>query len=254
MLRQFYRRWPEPLKNVARRTRSASRRLASSWLGMDAYESLVPRLIRDLRIDHVLDVGAHEGAFGRMLRHLGYRGTIDSFEPVADHFAALQRTARGDGMWRTHPFALGDIEGSREIQVAAIGQFSSFLPTSDLSRRTFGAGSAPVRAESVRIRRLDGVMPEVLAGAPGTARCFLKMDTQGYDLKVLAGAGDRIEAILLIQSEISVQPLYDGMPSDLTSIAAMRGLGFEVSGLFPVDRDRDGCVLEFDILMRRKAG
>ena len=220
---------------------------------MESYEAVVSGLLKDLRIDHVLDVGAHEGAFGRMLRHLGYRGKIDSFEPVSAHFDVLRETTRGDRDWRAHPFALGDVECSMDIQVAAIGQFSSFLPTSDFSRETFGERSEAVRTETVRVRRLDEVLPEIVGESPGRPRCFLKMDTQGYDLMVLEGVGDRIASMLLIQSEISVQPLYDGMPSDLTSIAAMREKGFEVAGLYPVDRDSLGCVLEFDILMRQKA-
>jgi len=30
----------------------------------------------------VIDVGAHLGQFGRLVRRLGYEGTIISFEPV----------------------------------------------------------------------------------------------------------------------------------------------------------------------------
>ena len=43
-------------------------------------------------------------------------------------------------------------------------------------------------------------------------RIFLKMDTQGYDLATVRGAGDRLGDVLALQSEVSCLPIYDGMP------------------------------------------
>ena len=48
-------------------------------------------LLRQLEIDCVLDVGAHEGEFSGFLRDLDYAGEIISFEPVAASFAKLTR-------------------------------------------------------------------------------------------------------------------------------------------------------------------
>jgi hypothetical protein len=109
------------------------------------------------------------------------------------------------------------------------------------------------RTEEVPVKRLDGVLDACLAGIP-EPRVFLKMDTQGYDLLVVEGAGTRLGEVLALQSELAVLPIYEGMSTDFTdAIAALRRRGFEVSGLFPVNRDpRNGlCVVEFDCVMCR---
>ena len=49
-----------------------------------------------------------------------------------------------------------------------------------------------------------------------------------------------------MQSEVSVLPLYDGMPDYKTSIEAFGAAGFDLSGLFPVVLDQALRVVEFD--------
>jgi hypothetical protein len=103
----------------------------------------------------------------------------------------------------------------------------------------------------VSVRRLDGLLDEVVAGIDDP-RIFLKMDTQGYDLRVFAGAGDRIKDVLGLQSEISSVPLYEGMPRMAEAIATYEAGGFETTGIFPVTRDPERLrIIEFDIIMIR---
>ena len=80
---------------------------------------------------------------------------------------------------------------------------------------------------------------------------FLKLDTQGFDLNVLDGVGAHAGRILALQSEIAVKPIYDGMTGYMHAIAAMNGRGFELTGLFPVLRDRQLRIVEFDCVMVR---
>src|SRR5919198_1008199 len=51
------------------------------------------------QIDCVLDVGAHEGQYGRLLRSSGYAGHIVSFEPVTANARTLGEHARLDEKW-----------------------------------------------------------------------------------------------------------------------------------------------------------
>jgi CO/xanthine dehydrogenase Mo-binding subunit len=102
-------------------------------------------------------------------------------------------------------------------------------------------------------RRLDEVLPELIAGI-GSPRIFLKMDTQGFDSPVLEGASRCLEQIIGIQSEISVIPLYDGMPHYTESLARYEELGFDLINQFVVSRAQDGLVVEYDyVLARRRA-
>src|SRR5262249_3969903 len=69
-------------------------------------------------INMVLDVGANTGQYGTLLRQLGFRGRIVSFEPLSDAFAALQRTAANDPFWSCHNIGLSDVDATASINVS----------------------------------------------------------------------------------------------------------------------------------------
>ena len=210
------------------------------------------RLFALLQINCVLDVGANQGQYGRRLRQLGYRGTIISFEPVNSDFQKLQEQARSDPDWHTHHLALGDEDDTAVINVTSDSLFNSFLAPNDFIT---GQGLRIEEQETVEVRRLDSIFEQCLAAVP-QPRLYLKIDTQGYDLKVLAGAVQTLPKILALQSELSVRPVYQESPDFLESIAALTGLGFDITGLFPIARDNALRVIEFDCVMvsRQAAG
>jgi hypothetical protein len=103
----------------------------------------------------------------------------------------------------------------------------------------------------VSVRRLDGLWSRIADDLP-EPRVYLKMDTQGCDLEVFDGARGCIELVWGLQSELSALPLYEGMPDYATSLQRYRSCGFEVSGFFPVFRDKETHLLgEFDCVMIR---
>jgi hypothetical protein len=78
------------------------------------------------------------------------------------------------------------------------------------------------------------------------------MDTQGWDLEVLAGAERTLDRVVALQSEVSVRPIYDGMPGLTESLQTFEERGFLLSGLFPVNVDRDFAAVEFDCVAVRR--
>jgi hypothetical protein len=55
-----------------------------------------------------------------------------------------------------------------------------------------------------------------------------------------------------MQSELSLVPLYDGMPHLTEQLATFEDAGFQVTGMFPVVFDRATMrVIEFDAVMVR---
>ncbi len=60
-----------------------------------------------LRIDCILDVGAHYGEWALFVRDIGFKGTIFSFEPVSASFRKLEERAAKDVLWHAFPYALG---------------------------------------------------------------------------------------------------------------------------------------------------
>jgi FkbM family methyltransferase len=205
-------------------------------------------LFRQLEINCVLDVGAHVGQYGRFLRNIGYTGRIVSFEPVLANFERLEQLRAGDANWTALRMALGNREGTMPMNVACVTQFSSFLSPSRYSLDEFSGYSEVERTEVVAIARLDRVFSNAVAGL-AQPRVFLKLDTQGYDINVLEGAGASLTSVAALQSELSVKPLYEGMTDYLSAMSYLNRRGFEVTGVFPVVRDKHLRIMEFDCVM-----
>lgn len=209
-------------------------------------ERHLANLFRVHQIDCVLDVGANHGQYASSLRAMKYSGDIHSFEPLSTAYKELASLADDDGLWHTYNHALGTENTEMDINVTAYDDFSSFLKPTDYCTDTFQHKSQVNHTETVKIKRLDEVFDRQL----DNHRVHLKMDTQGFDLQVFEGLGKLRNNIHTLQSEISIRPLYEGMPDYLTSLQTFREAGFSVSGLFPVTRDKtDLTVIEFDCVM-----
>jgi FkbM family methyltransferase len=155
----------------------------------------------------VLDVGANAGQYGGLLRAWGYRGRIVSFEPVAAAHARLELRAAADPDWQVAPrMALGAKDGEATIEVSAESDMSSILPQTELLRR-LSPSSRVVGRERVPIRRLDGLAKEYVEHGE---RTFLKVDTQGFEAEVLAGARELLPRLQGIQLEMSLVRCYEG--------------------------------------------
>ena len=62
---------------------------------------------------------------------------------------------------------------------------------------------------------------------------FLKIDTQGYEPQVLAGAGALLGRLLGIQLEMSLVPIYEGERDFRTTLDELAAAGFEPYLLLP---------------------
>jgi FkbM family methyltransferase len=210
------------------------------------------RLLKRLRIDCVLDVGAHLGEYHNLLRRIGYRGRVISFEPNPDALAILTAASASDPQWTVHGCALGDLDGQIPFHITRSSSLISFLTPDGPAAREFGDDSKVARTELVPIRRLDTFFADHAQELP-EARLYLKMDTQGYDLNVLRGVASNIHRVAGLQSELSLKPIYSEMPDYLQVLFETARLGFEVTGVFPVTRDRAGSLIEVDCVMQRAA-
>ena len=210
----------------------------------------IGRLLRELRINCVLDVGANSGQYAKMLRRHGFTGRIVSFEPVAEFLTQLDAAAASDPDWLVQPFALGEKDLDTEINATPGRKMSSLLPATEFGADYSEALAEPT-VEEVTVRRLDGLLDEITAGID-EPRIYLKLDTQGFDLPAFRGAGDRIREVLAMQSEVACIPLYDGMARLPEQLEAYEAAGFEMAGMFPVTRHkRTRRVIEFDMTLVR---
>jgi FkbM family methyltransferase len=206
--------------------------------------ALLPRL----GVDVVIDVGAHQGEYARRVRDSGFRGRIVSIEPTRANFDALALASRNDDAWDVHHLALGRARGRMSLHVTANTQFSSFA--SPLTATVDAMpGARVVGAEEVEVEALDDVFDRFVPGP--ASRVFLKIDTQGWDQEVIAGAQRSLASIVAIQTELSVRPIYDHMPHYLDALGELERLGYLPTGLFPVARNSSLGLIELDCVAIR---
>lgn len=213
-----------------------------------SYEAQLRNVLQKNGINFIVDVGANEGQFVRKLRKF-YSGTIISFEPVSSTFEVLADHARYDPAWHVVKCALGSKNTSGTINISQCSDFNSLLTVNKYGTTRFGQMILGTKKESITIRRLDNVLEEYLS-AMKNWHIFIKMDTQGYDLEVFKGMGEYINHIDAIQSEVSLLPIYEGMPHWTESITTFEKNGFGIVGLFPVTRDSNK-IIEYDCLLEK---
>jgi FkbM family methyltransferase len=198
-------------------------------------------------IDLVIDVGANAGQYGRFLRTTGYRGQILSLEPLSTAFAQLQITAASDPSWKTRRTAIGDHSGTATINVAANSESSSLLPMLPEHLKAYPQ-SAFQSTEEVPVTRLEEIIDDV----PRSARIFVKVDTQGYERRVIESAGAALERVRGVQLEMSLVPLYEGESLLPDLVTFMSSEGFTLMSVEPgAGNGTTGQLLQIDGLFFR---
>ena len=234
--------------------RKSARKLGIEVHRYDIAHSLDARvlaLIKHHRVDLVIDVGANDGGYGTVLREGGYKGPIVSFEPLSQAHVALTQRAQSDAQWSVAGrCALGANEGVADIHIAGNSTSSSLLPM--LGRHVQAAPqSAEVATESVPVKRLDDIDIALLLAC---SRAMLKIDTQGYELPVLHGAGTTLTRCVGVQLEMSIVPLYEGQVLYRELIDYLDALGFDLWGLLPgFVEPTSGRLLQMDGVFFRRS-
>jgi FkbM family methyltransferase len=199
------------------------------------------QFINDAAITVVLDVGAHIGDYASSLRRFGYRGRIESFEPLTRAHAELSARAASDPLWNCHRLAVGDRSGMLTMHVAGNEVSSSALDM--LPRHVQGdPHSSYVGSEQVSVRTLDE-----LGLTDASDRAYLKADVQGFERRVLAGAGRTLESVHLLELELSLVKLYEDGPLLADMLAYLKDLRFEPIWFERAFSDADtGRLLQLD--------
>jgi FkbM family methyltransferase len=195
-------------------------------------------------VNLVLDVGANTGQFARSIREAGYKGRIVSFEPLSDAHEQLQLRSRDDPRWEIAPrAAIGDHEGEVDMYIA--GNSVSSSPLAMLESHVMAEpASACVGTDRVPLSRLD-----TMACAYLDPPCvpFLKIDTQGYEDRVLDGAPDVLQKVCGLQLELSFVYLYQGQQLFDPMVKRLYALGFSIWAIWPGFQDpQSGRMLQAD--------
>lgn len=145
---------------------------------MDQY-----RMKRFLKEDSVvIDAGANIGAFSVFSAHTSQRGKIYSFEPNPETYSILLRNTGEYPNIEAFNFGLGDSLEEKDL-ILAENSGSSTIEDSGMG---VNALSPKIK---VQINTIDNFVRE-----NGLTRVdFIKMDTEGYESKIIEGARETIQ-------------------------------------------------------------
>lgn len=186
-----------------------------SWLGLKITRShnypeikqiSVYSWLIDFRIATVIDVGANEGQFAKKIIEVFPDASIHCFEPIRPVFLKLSSTFNDHKNIKTYNLALGEKDEKADIHFNEYSPSSSLLDMLDLHKVNFGYA---VRSDPspITIKRLDEVFE-----APLNRPLLLKIDVQGYEMKVLNGGERIVRQADVVIIEVSFVPLYKGQP------------------------------------------
>jgi FkbM family methyltransferase len=200
-------------------------------------------------IQIVLDVGANTGQYSFGLRKAGFKGRILSFEPVSDAYHELKTRALHDKSWQTFNFALGEANGYSSIHISGHSPSSSILPMTELHIDA-SPGSEYLSEEKIEVKTLDSIYDSL--GITGE-NVFLKIDTQGYEKKVLDGAVGSLSSIMGLQLELSASELYEGEEIYYSICRFVEERNFRLVRIIPGFTHKGTHeMLQFDALFFRK--
>jgi len=169
-------------------------------------------------IDLVLDVGANRGQYVDEIRAAGYGARVVSFEPQRRAFEEVARRAASDPHWDVMHLALGEKAGICRLNVYSDDRFSSIHDFQD------NRGPQQTGVEICPMRTLDEVLPEIAGDAQ---RIFVKLDTQGSEREIIAGATAALDQVTGMLVELPLAPIYRDQPPMEDLIALLRARGFE---------------------------
>jgi FkbM family methyltransferase len=210
--------------------------------GVELYGN-IRQLLKAHNINLVIDVGANKGQFRNALKeHCGYKGKVASFEPIPDLAANLKQLSASDSSWNVFDVALGSEVGNLEFDVYSRSELSSFLKggSSLSSQEIIGRKTVPVQT-------IASLASDIFAEIP-PEQTFLKMDTQGFDLNVMRGAGSMLRRFPFILTEVPNRQIYEGMSSFEDCINFLRENSFSPVGFWAVSRGASFEATEFDCL------
>ena len=208
-------------------------------------------LFQSLAIEAVLDVGANRGRYIELLRvGVGYGGRIIAFEPIPECAKMIRAQMRYDQRIALFEMALGAENATRTLHVTRHDAMSSVYAPLQRGLNRLGALNEVTRQIDTTVRTLDSLQEEMFPdGAP--KGLFLKIDTQGSDLDVLAGAEKLLSRIAGLQIEIPFTPIYKDIPPASAYLSRLEASGFALTGIFPVHSLDDHRIIDVDAVFRR---
>lgn len=192
---------------------------------------------KSMEIGTVVDIGASDGKWS--IEHMSVfpESCFLAVEPLQERLSALRELARKHERF---DYALC-VAGAED------GGTATLTVTPDLDGTTVDGSTAGTRRDST-VRTIDALLAE--KDLPGPY--FLKFDTHGYELPILAGCKRALAHTAAVFMEAYNFELTPGSLRFHEMISHMEGLGFRVADIAePIVRPRDEIFWQCDLLFLR---
>lgn len=199
------------------------------------------RWLQKHKIETVLDIGANEGLFAMEYARILPDATIYSFEPIRSVFERLKHRTNGMNV-KLFNYGLGDVSGKLKINVNQFSPSSSILELSAVHKDNYGFAVKSTE-EEISIKRLD----DEFAVSDFEKNLLVKIDVQGFEDKVISGAGHILAISKVVYLEMTFKELYSGQKLFHDLYMRLYDLGFDYTGSMSQNYDvHDGSVLYED--------
>ena len=195
----------------------------------------------------ILDIGANKGQFILEAIKWHPEANLIAFEPLGSERASMEYVLAGLSRLKIHPVALGQEDTTAQFHVSASADSSSILNQTPLQAETFPGTENAAHVE-IPVRRLD----HVLDGSALTRPVICKIDVQGFELNVLLGFGELLDAVDYLIVELTNIPFYEGAPNSADVVAFLAARGFKILGIYAMYLRR-GVSVQADFLFGRNA-
>ena len=197
-----------------------------------------------------VDVGVNYGQTTTALLDLFPDAKVFGFEPAPELFVKVQKRFANNSSVTLFPCALGDVSDRRVLNVYEHAGANTLLaPDQNRQKVTDLSAPDPVVAQpEVAVETLD----HCLAKYNLAAIDLLKIDVQGYELKVLKGAAELLNrhAIRLILTEVLFVSAREEQPTLADLYNYLAPFGFRLAGFY--NRNYTGKTFTFcDVLWER---
>lgn len=211
------------------------------------------KIIKNMDINCVIDVGANTGQFAESLYDFKYNKKTISFEPLQSCHAQLISRSRKYPNWViAERCAIGEKDELSTINVCDDSSFSSLLNIKDSHVKT-KKHSRIVKKEEISVFKLDSIIDKYIDS--NDSRILLKIDTQGFEKQVLNGASELLKKVIGLKIEIPLVPIYENVEFtffDIIDFVKNQGFepySFNIEGVNP----KTGRVNTMDGLFFRKS-
>lgn len=203
-------------------------------------------ILRGLKIDTIVDIGANRGQFALCARRLFPEAEIYSFEPLSRPAGVFRAVFQHDPHVRLFQVAVAPARGCASMHVSRWDASSSILPIAAAQSANF-----PFTQETARESVATTPLADCLSADHLSANSLLKMDVQGFELQALRGSEALLDRFRFVYVEASFVELYVGQALATEVIAYLLSKNFRLLCVANLAKGRSRRPIQADFLFAR---